>query len=121
MSLFKLPRASVLFSRKFQMQFNVIAKVKTFLIPLSGTFLNPKILGFLFCTKSILTWAVKCEKLNLKRKVIGNLLDKLRKLSMNGMRNLEIFSRPKLSNRVIENSRQYLRLRTDMLEKTIVG
>ena len=40
---------------------------------------------------------------------------------MNGMRNLEIFSRPKLSNRVIENSRQYLRLRTDMLEKTIVG
>ena len=39
-----------------------IAKVKIFLIPLSITFLSPKILGFLF---------------------VGHLLDKLRKLYMN--------------------------------------
>ena len=40
---------------------------------------------------------------------------------MNGTRNLEIFSRPQLSKRVIENSRQYLRLRTDILEKQSLG
>ena len=42
----------------------------------------------------------RLEKLNL-RKSIGNLLDKLRKLYMNGMITLEIFSRPQ----EIENSR----------------
>ena len=33
-------------------------------IPLSITFLNPEILGFLFPTKNGLTWGVKVEKLN---------------------------------------------------------
>ena len=36
-------------------------KVKHFLLPLSITFLNPKMLGFLFSTKNSLTWEVKCE------------------------------------------------------------
>ena len=35
-----------------------------FLIPLSITFLNPTILGFLFPTKNSLTWGMKCGKLN---------------------------------------------------------
>ena len=38
-----------------------ITKVWIFLIPLSITFSNPKILGFPFCKKNSLTWAVKCE------------------------------------------------------------
>ena len=38
-----------------------ITKVRHFLIPLSITFLNPKILGFLFSTKNSLTWEEKCE------------------------------------------------------------
>ena len=38
-----------------------ITKKKTFLIPLSITFLNPKILGFFFPAKNSLTWEVKCE------------------------------------------------------------
>ena len=45
-----------------------ITKVRIFLIPLSITFLNPKILGFLFSTKNSLTvWGVKCEKLNFRK------------------------------------------------------
>ena len=38
--------------------------MRIFLIPLSITFLNPIILGFLFPTKNILTWGVKSDKLN---------------------------------------------------------
>ena len=38
-----------------------IAKGRHFLIPLSITFLNPKILGFVFPTENSLTWEVKCE------------------------------------------------------------
>ena len=38
-----------------------------FLIPLSITFLNPRILGFLFWTKNSLTWTVKCEKFNFRK------------------------------------------------------
>ena len=38
-----------------------VTKVTIFLILLSITFSNPKILGFLFCMKNSLTWAVKCE------------------------------------------------------------
>ena len=90
-----------------------ITKVGIFLIPLYITFLNPKILGSLFCIKNGLTWAVKCEK-----KVKGNLLDKLRKLYVhkrNG--HLEIFSRPQ----VIENSRQYFLLRRDIHRKKYLG
>ena len=54
------------------------------------------------------------------QKIVGNLLDKLRKLYMDGTviyKHVEISSRPQ----VIENSRQYLLLRTDVLQKTVVG
>ena len=70
--------------------------MRHFLILLSITFLNLKILGFPFSTKNSLTWEVKCE-IRLQ-KIVGNLLDKLRKLYMNG----------------IENYRQYLLLQTDI-------
>ena len=53
-----------------------IMKVKNFFIPLSITFLNPKILGFLFPSKNSLACGVKCEKLKL-HKIVGSLLDKL--------------------------------------------
>ena len=60
---------------------------------------------------------MKCEKLHFQ-KIVGNLLDKLRKLYMNRTAGpLEIFSRPQ----VIESSRQYLLLRTNILQKTVVG
>ena len=49
--LFEITRASVLLSRKFQKQLNVFTKKRIFLIPLIFTFLNPKILGFLFLRK----------------------------------------------------------------------
>ena len=49
--------------------------------------------------------------------MVGNLLiDTLRKLYMKKNGNLEIFSR----RQVIENSRQYLFLQTDILQKTVV-
>ena len=51
------------------------------------------------------------------QKMVGNLLDQLRKLCMSWNGNLEILSRP----HVIENSRQYLLLRTDILQKPVVG
>ena len=44
-----------------------ITKKKNFLIPLSITFFNPKILGFLFPTKNSLTWDAKCEKSNFRK------------------------------------------------------
>ena len=44
-----------------------ITKERIFLIPLSVTFLNPKILGFLCSKKNSLTWGVKCEKSNLRK------------------------------------------------------
>ena len=40
---------------------------RIFLFPLSITFLNPTILGFLFSTKNSLTLGVKCEKLNFRK------------------------------------------------------
>ena len=56
-------------------------KVKFFLIPLSITFLNPTILGFLFPTKNSLTWGMICGKLNSQGIY---LLEQLRKLYMSG-------------------------------------
>ena len=49
------------------------------------------------------TWGVKFEI--ILKKNVGNLLDKLRKLYINGT--VIIFDRPQ----IIENSSQYLRLR----------
>ena len=57
--------------------------VRIFLIPISITFLNPEILGFLFLRKRALLeeWIVKIKL----QKIVGNLLDtKFRKLYMNG-------------------------------------
>ena len=64
---------------------------------------------FSFSSKNSPTWGVKCEKLKF-RKNVGDLLDKLRKLYMNGIDYPEIFSRPK----PIENSRPCLVFQTDM-------
>ena len=55
-SFSEITRASVLFSRNLRCNLN-----ENFLIPLSITFLNPKILGLLFPTKNSLTWGMKCE------------------------------------------------------------
>ena len=66
---------SVIFPTKL-LQFNVLRREMFFLIPLSITFFNLKILGFLFSTKNSLTLGVK---------ILGNLLEELRKLhTMNG-------------------------------------
>ena len=56
------------------MRFILLRKWDFFLlIPLSITFLNPKILGFLFCTKNSLSLGVKCEKKKKKKlkKIVG--------------------------------------------------
>ena len=42
-------------------------KVTIFVFPLSVTFLNPKILGFLFSTKNSPTWVVRCEKIKFRK------------------------------------------------------
>ena len=78
-----------------------ITKVRRFLI-LNAKFLNSKILGSLFPTKNSLTREVKCESSS--------------KIVHEWNCNLQIFSRPQ----VIENSRQYLLLRTSSLQKTVV-
>ena len=92
-------------------------KVRIFLIPPSSTFLNPKILGFLFCAKNILTcngqWNVK--KLNFRKS--WEFIKWASKIVLEWNGDLEIFSRPQ----VIENSRQYVLLRTDILHKTVFG
>ena len=81
------------------------------MIPLSITFLNPKILGFLFPTKNSLTWGVKCENETSenRREFQVKLASKFVR-EWNG--HLENFSFPQ----AIENSRQYLILRTDILQ-----
>ena len=84
-----------------------------FLIPLFVTFLNPKILGFFFPTKNSLTWGVKCENQTSENRREFRASKFVRE--WNG--HLEIFSLPQ----VIENSRQYLLLQTDILQKTVVN
>ena len=97
------------------MQFSALRKRIFFFIPLSITFLNPKILGFLFPTKNSLTWGVKCEnETSENRREFIKLASKFVR-EWNG--HLEIFSLPQ----VIENSRQYLLLQTDILQKTVVN
>ena len=75
-------------------------------------FLNPKILGFVFLRKRSQTWGVKCETLNFR-----NFFRKASKIAQEWSSHLEMFSLPQ----VIENFRQYLLLRTDILQKTVVG
>ena len=56
-----------IFSEHFRCHLTYYEIENFFLIPFSITFLNPKILGFLFCTNNSLIWAVKCEKLNFRK------------------------------------------------------
>ena len=49
---------------------------------------------------------------NKVQKILGNLLDKLKKLYLNGTAHLELFSRPE----PMEDSRPCLLFRTDILQ-----
>ena len=60
-----------------------------------------------FCAKNSFNLGSEMRKIKLQT-TVGNLLDELRKLKMNG------------TVTGIENSRQYLPLRTDNLQKTVV-
>ena len=118
LNLFEITRASVLFSRKFQMQFNVLRKWEFFwfLSPshfwIRNFFLHEK-----YSNLGSEMWKVKLHK------ILGNLLHKLQKIvhewpiHVQFMDILEIFRRPQ----VIENFRSYLLLRKDILQKTVVG
>ena len=75
--------------------------MKFFLIPLSLEFSIPKILGFLFLRK-----IEKRREFTITSKIADE---------WDG--HLEIFRLPQ----GIENSRQFLPLRTDILQKTVVG
>ena len=78
----------------------------------------PKILGFLFPTKNSLTWGVKCEnQTSENRREFIKPIKLASKFVREWKGHLEIFS----LLQVIENSRQYLLLRADILQKTVVG
>ena len=47
-------------------------KVRIFLISISITFLSPKNLSLLSLRKNSLTWGVKCKKIKLNQKIVGN-------------------------------------------------
>ena len=87
LSLFEITRALLfVFSRQFQLQLHCksFTNGRIFLIPLCIAFSIPNISGFLFLRKKSLIWlASEMGKIKLQ-KIIGNLLDKLRKLYMNG-------------------------------------
>ena len=97
--LFSHPRGLWVFSKLRALEYyftKAFTNVRIFLIPISITVLNPKILGFLFLRKTALLLGVKCETIKLQ-KIVGNL------------------------SSWIENSRQYLLPWTDILQKTVVG
>ena len=86
-----------------------------FLIPIFIAFLNPKILGLLFLRK-----IAKPGEWSVKNKTSENRREFFRKASIivhEWSSHLEMLSLPQ----VIENFKQYLLLRTDILEKTVVG
>ena len=70
-------------------------KVRIFLIPLSIAFLESEHFRFPFSTNKRLTWVLKCEKF-IMQKIVGNLLDMLRKLYMNGTVIQKFLAFPKL-------------------------
>ena len=72
----------MLFSRKFLMQLTYYES-ENFSDSFLHHILEPESFKFPFLWKNSLTWGVKCEKLNL-RKLLGHLLDKLRKLHTSG-------------------------------------
>ena len=84
--------------------------MRIFLIPLSIAFSNPKILGFLFLRK-----IAQSKEWNAKIKLQKIVASLLVKHEWNG--HLEILSLPQGK----ENSKQFLLLRTDILQKTVVG
>ena len=86
LSLFEITRALVfIFSRQFQLQLHCksFTKGRIFLIPLCIAFSIPNISGFLFLRKKKLNLVSEMGRIKLQ-KIVGNLLDKLRKLYMNG-------------------------------------
>ena len=103
MSLFEITRASILFFPKILDAVLSFTKVKIFLIPLP-----------LNCLKR-LTWVLKCEKLYLENR--REFIRHVTKIVPEWNCHLEIFSLPQ----AIENSRQFVLLRTDILQKTVVG
>ena len=90
-------------SGKFQMQFNVLQSENYFLIPLSITLFNPKIVGFLFQRKIALP-----GEYNMK-----NILSKQRTFE-NCKRSSRNF-KPSSNNRKFW-AKLYLLLRTDILQ-----
>ena len=70
---------------------------------------------FPFSTKNRLTWRLKCEKLNFRKS--QGIYQISYKTVHEWKSHLEIFSLPQ----VIENCRLFLFLRTDILQKTVVG
>ena len=87
-------------------------KVRIFLIPLSIAFSNPQNCRFPFSVKKKLHPRSEIQKIKLQ-KMVGNSL----KIKHEWNGHLEILSLPQ----GIENSRQFLLLRTDILQKTAVG
>ena len=86
LSLFEITGALVfIFSRQFQLQLHCksFTKGRIFLIPLCIAFSIPNISGFLFLRKKELNLGSEMGRIKLQ-KILGNLLDKLRKLYMNG-------------------------------------
>ena len=74
---------SIIFPKILDVSYQIM-KVRIFLIPLSITFLNPKILSFLFSTKNSLTaWEVKCEKISDNRQLHMRLRPSNNALSQN--------------------------------------
>ena len=69
-------------------------KVRIFLIPLSIACLNPKILGSFFYEKKA-NLGTEIRKI-IMYKILGNLLDMLRKLYMNGTVIWKFLAFPKL-------------------------
>ena len=86
-----------------------------FLIPLSITFLNPKILGFFFSSKNSLTLGAKCEKLNFRRS------QGIHYMSFENCTSMEQSSRNFQPSSSKENSTQNLLLRAAILQKTVFG
>ena len=86
LSLFEITGTLVfIFSRQFQLQLHCksFTKGRIFLIPLCIAFSIPNISGFLFLRKKKLNLGSEMGRIKLQT-IVGNLLDKLRKLYMNG-------------------------------------
>ena len=118
-SLFKITTAnSVLVSQKFQMQFKVLRKCNFSDSSQFHRIFDSQKFQVSSSAKNSLTWGVECEKLNFRKSEPWNLLDKqVRKIVREWNSDLEIVSLPQS----IENSRQFLLLRTDILQKIVVG